>query len=68
MKSFLKDCLDQTVRAVFWAFVIALVIGRVFLGTAEALSTAGTVTECTAPVFLLASVALTGIRRLTKNR
>ena len=64
MKKFARDCFDQTIRSLFWAFVIALVIARCFLGDMDALSVSGTVVEHTSWMFVGASVILISIRRL----
>lgn len=67
MKHFARDCVDQTLRSVFWAFVIALVIARCFLSDKDALSVSGTVVEHTILWFLGASILLISLRRLLKK-
>ena len=67
MKHFARECFDQTARALFWAFVIALVIARCFLSDKDALSVSSTVVAHTSWMFVCASVGLITIRRFIKK-
>jgi hypothetical protein len=68
MKHFARDCVDQTIRSCFWAFVIALVIARCFLGDRDALSVSSTVMEHVALPFAGASVVLITCRHFLGKR